>query len=372
MDKLKRKNILIVIFIITTIIASVLAVYFAISNIYSNENNDNIDTESSNTANNSDEITNDNSENNNDNSDKNEQNNSTSTLDPYANYKDFKWLTGNVVETPKIGYTIEIIENKLYLVKGNEKEEIHIKGTPKCIKGFLNGGTLGDVYLLTNEGNAYVRNFELSGDNAFHYTTLHDIANNIKFREILPGKKILEIYTEGFAVPHYGINGPYFLIENGKLINKDEKTYEDVVKNHMTSFGNLANIVYINNDATLSFHRGNYDCNDVLIVDYKAKTDKKLKIKYLCCLSNNHDDHETFYAVGEDNKLYYFDRQSLMIAHKNYKYENKDVLKLQIIKSNNSKNVQVVFTDGTIFDVKNDYSNCTSYYDFSKKTEVYE
>ena len=361
MDKLKRKNILIVIFIITTIIASVLAVYFAISNIYSNENNDNIDTESSNTANNSDEITNDNSENNNDNSDKNEQNNSTSTLDPYANYKDFKWLTGNVVETPKIGYTIEIIENKLYLVKGNEKEVIPINGTAKCIKGFLNGGTLGNVYLLTNEGNAYIWNFEYNVDKAFSYTTLHDIANNIKFEGVLQDEKILEIYAAGIE--------PYFLTEKGKLINIAKLSYEDVVKNHTITCGNLGDYVYINSDATLSFHRGNYDCNDVLIVDYKAKTDKKLKIKYITYLSSN-NTKVTYYAIGEDNKLYTFSKADLMIAYN--EYENKDVSKLQIIKSGNSKYVQVVFTDGSTFDIRNGYLDNPTYYDFNKKTWINE
>ncbi len=62
-----------------------------------------------------------------------------------------------------------------------------------------------------------------------------------------------------------------------------------------------------------------------------------------------------------------------MVANIEYDYEDKDVSKLQIIKdSDSSKCVQVVFTDGTTFNIKNDFLNCSSYYDFDKKEEIYE
>ena len=172
------------------------------------------------------------------------------------------------------------------------------------------------------------------------------------------------------AAPHYGIHGPYFLTNSGKLINSDGMSYEKLIKNHIENFGTLKDFVYINNDGTLSFHRANHDCNDVLIYDYprsiKAKEDEKLKIKYLCYLSDK-GDNTTFYAVGQDNKLYSFDRDSLMVADLEYNYEDKEVLKLQIIPLNDSDIcVQVVFTDGTTFNIRNDYYTCVLYYDFNK------
>ena len=361
MDNLKRKNILIVIFIITTVIASILAIYFAIFKDSSYKNSESIVTEEPN--NNEENTQNSQTEINEDNTNEN--------VDPYANYKDFKWMTGTSVGLPtEKNFTIEIIENKLYLVKGNEKQEFSINGTPKCIRGFIDGGILGDIYLLTNEGKAYLLTFDSSNVENYNSSSFSDTINIIEFNEVLPNEKILEIYTDKLAAPHYGIHGPYFLTDSGKLINSDGMSYEKLVKNHIEYFGPLGDFVYINNDGTLSFHRASYDCNDVLIYDYprsiEAKEDEKLKIKYLCYLSDR-ESNTTFYAVGQDNKLYSFDKDSLMVANLEYEYEDKEVSKLQIITLNDSnKCVQVVFTDGTTFNIRNDFYNCNFYYDFSK------
>ena len=356
MDNLKRKNILIVIFIITTIIASILAIYFAIFKDSSYKNNESIVTEEPN--NNEENIQNNQTEINEDNTNEN--------VDPYANYKDFEWMTGNSVDFPIIeGPDLKIIENKLYIVKGDQKEEVPINGTVKCIKGFISGGTLGPVYILTNEGKAYTFNYNYYIGHYNNEHTLLEFVNAIKLTEILPNEKILEIYAGGF-------DWPYFLTSNGNLINSDGMSYEEVVKNHILKVGTLGDRVYINSDATVSFHRANYDCNDVLISEFlNSGKDQKLKIKYLCYLSDS-GSNTTFYAVGQDNKLYYFNTENFMVANIEYDYEDKEVSKLQIIKdSDSSKCVQVVFTDGTTFNIKNDFLNCSSYYDF-KNDYVYE
>ena len=357
MDNSKRKNILIVIFIITTVIASILAIYFAIFKDSSYKNNESIVTEEPN--NNEENTQNSQTEINEDNTNEN--------VDPYANYKDFEWMTGNSVDFPIIeGPDLKIIENKLYIVKGDQKEEIPINGTVKCIKGFISGGTLGPVYILTNEGKAYTFNYNYYIGHYNNEHTLLEFVNAIKLTEILPNEKILEIYAGGF-------DWPYFLTSNGNLINSDGMSYEEVVKNHILKVGTLGDRVYINSDATVSFHRANYDCNDVLISEFlNSGKDQKLKIKYLCYLSDS-GSNTTFYAVGQDNKLYSFDKDSFMVANIEYDYEDKDVSKLQIIKdSDSSKCVQVVFTDGTTFNIRNDFLNCGSYYDFDKKEEIYE
>lgn len=356
MDNSKRKNILIVIFIITTVIASILAIYFAIFKDSSYKNNESIVTEEPN--NNEENTQNSQTEINEDNTNEN--------VDPYANYKDFEWMTGNSVDFPIIdGPDLKIIENKLYIVKGDQKEEVPINGTVKCIKGFLSGGTLGPVYILTNEGKAYTFNYNYYIGHYNNEHTLLEFVNAIKLTEILPNEKILEIYAGGF-------DWPYFLTSNGNLINSDGMSYEEVTKNHILKVGTLGDRVYINSDATVSFHRANYDCNDVLISEFlNSGKDQKLKIKYLCHLSNR-DTNTTFYAVGQDNKLYYFNTENFMVANLEYDYEDKEVSKLQIIKdSDSSKCVQVVFTDGTTFNIKNDFLNCSSYYDF-KNDYVYE
>lgn len=364
MDNLKRKNILIVIFIITTIIASILAIYFAIFKDSSYKNNESIVTEEPN--NNEENIQNNQTEINEDNTNEN--------VDPYANYKDFKWMTGNSVDFPIIdGPDLKIIENKLYIVKGDQKEEVPINGTVKCIKGFINGGTLGSIYILTNEGKAFTFNYEFQLSSYKNENTLLEFVNAIKLTEVLPTEKILEIYIGGFAVPHYGIHGPYFLTDSGKLINSNGMSYEELVKNHIERFGNLDDFIYINNDATLSFHRANYDCNDVLISETLNKKDQKLKIKYLSYHLDKYGN-TIFYAVGQDNKLYSFDRDSLMIASKEYEYRDKDVSKLQIIILDDSvRCAQVVFTDGTTFNIQDkSRSEWTHYYDFNKNQIIYE
>lgn len=357
MDNSKRKNILIVIFIITTVIASILAIYFAIFKDSSYKNNESIVTEEPN--NNEENTQNSQTEINEDNTNEN--------VDPYANYKDFEWMTGNSVDFPIIdGPDLKIIENKLYIVKGDQKEEVPINGTVKCIKGFLSGGTLGPVYILTNEGKAYTFNYNYYIGHYNNEHTLLEFVNAIKLTEILPNEKILEIYAGGF-------DWPYFLTSNGNLINSDGMSYEEVTKNHILKVGTLGDRVYVNSDATVSFHRANYDCNDVLISEFlNSGKDQKLKIKYLCHLSDS-GSNTTFYAVGQDNKLYYFNTENFMVANLEYDYEDKEVSKLQIIKdSDSSKCVQVVFTDGTTFNIKNDFLNCSSYYDFDKKEEIYE
>ena len=356
MDNSKRKNILIVIFIITTVIASILAIYFAIFKDSSYKNNESIVTEEPN--NNEENTQNSQTEINEDNTNEN--------VDPYANYKDFEWMTGNSVDFPIIdGPDLKIIENKLYIVKGDQKEEVPINGTVKCIKGFLSGGTLGLVYILTNEGKAYTFNYNYYIGHYNNEHTLLEFVNAIKLTEILPNEKILEIYAGGF-------DWPYFLTSNGNLINSDGMSYEEVTKNHILKVGTLGDRVYVNSDATVSFHRANYDCNDVLISEFlNSGKDQKLKIKYLCHLSDS-GSNTTFYAVGQVNKLYYFNTENFMVANLEYDYEDKEVSKLQIIKdSDSSRCVQVVFTAGTTFNIKNDFLNCSSYYDF-KNDYVYE
>ena len=124
MDNSKRKNILIVIFIITTVIASILAIYFAIFKDSSYKNSESIVTEEPN--NNEENTQNSQTEINEDNTNEN--------VDPYANYKDFEWMTGNSVDFPIIdGPDLKIIENKLYIVKGDQKEEVPINGTVKYL-----------------------------------------------------------------------------------------------------------------------------------------------------------------------------------------------------------------------------------------------
>ena len=266
MDNSKRKNILIVIFIITTVIASILAIYFAIFKDSSYKNNESIVTEEPNN----------NEENTQDSQTEINKDNTNENVDPYANYKDFEWMTGNSVDFPIIdGPDLKIIENKLYIVKGDQKEEVSINGTVKCIKGFINGGTLGSIYILTNEGKAFTFNYEFQLSSYNNENTLLEFVNAIKLTEVLPTEKILEIYIGGFAVPHYGIHGPYFLTDSGKLINSDGMSYEEVAKNHILKVGTLGDRVYINSDATVSFHRANYDCNDVLTSEQR----KRSKIK---------------------------------------------------------------------------------------------
>lgn len=86
MDNLKRKNILIVIFIITTIIASILAIYFAVFKDSSYKNNESIVTEEPNNSNEENIENSDNSNINTDNEIKDEENNEEANQNTDKNY----------------------------------------------------------------------------------------------------------------------------------------------------------------------------------------------------------------------------------------------------------------------------------------------
>ena len=86
MDNLKRKNILIVIFIITTIIASILAIYFAIFKDSSYKNNENTVTQEPNNSNEENIENSDNSNINTDNEIKDEENSEKANQNTDKNY----------------------------------------------------------------------------------------------------------------------------------------------------------------------------------------------------------------------------------------------------------------------------------------------
>ncbi len=86
MDNLKRKNILIVIFIITTIIASILAIYFAIFKDSSYKNNENTVTQEPNNSSEENIENSDNSNINTDNEIKDEENNEEANQNTDKNY----------------------------------------------------------------------------------------------------------------------------------------------------------------------------------------------------------------------------------------------------------------------------------------------
>jgi len=242
------------------------------------------------------------------------------SIDPYAKYHQFKWLRNNTC-----GYTekFEIINSKLYYINDTSKEEVtSIIGNPKYVNGIINGGILNKIFVITEQGTVWL--VEVGrGD----YTELH--TNFIKLN--IPGT-ILEMThgiegARGYAVGMY----QYYLTSDGKLINENGKTYEEINGNHILGLGNFGDAIYIGSDETISYYT-----TDINYEYVKDTIGNNLKAKQVICQSSTTRNDllsdgvlERFYVVTQNNQLLYFDTNTDMIAHEYTEALNKTVIKIE-------------------------------------------
>lgn len=256
-------------------------------------------------------------------------------VDPYAKYKNFPWMR----ET-SAGYTelkFEIIDSKLYIVDKKNKTLITtVKGVPKYLNGLIEGGIMAGVICITEEGTVWK-----SG--AIDDSVTIKVEDN--FTQIQISEKVIDMTMGGLGVVPY--SGPYYLTEKGNLLRSDGKTYEQINGKHVYSTGTLFTPVYVNTDRTASYQR-------TLGVDEFILNEQGKKVIFKQIFTNTSEDYT--YVVTDDNKLYTFSKDTLMVASEYSKAKGKIV---SSIKMTAQDTITVEFTDRTTLDLEGIYD----YYD---------
>ena len=211
MDNSKRKNILIVIFIITTIIASILAIYFAILKDSSYKNNESIVTEEPNNSNEENIENSDNSNINTDNEIKDEENNEEANQNTDKNYNindyvlisDFevnKNCTGckthGIVKTIEfknlpLGITYEFTSKHSDFIHPISDAEYNLKNE------FIYGIDKNILSVYCFESIGYINDAEVSPETWPNYTdyNFYSLNVNLDNNKFVTNQELLELYN---------------------------------------------------------------------------------------------------------------------------------------------------------------------------------
>ena len=123
---------------------------------------------------------------------------------------------------------IEIKNNKVYVTYDNKTNQVKkISGTPTKVIGSVNGGMMY-YYILTIDGKVYRVEWSDTTAELLKETSKYDIID----------------FTDGNA-KGYVHRVIYYLTSDGKLIDGNGDTFEDLNKNFVCRFGNLVHCVYI-------------------------------------------------------------------------------------------------------------------------------
>lgn len=211
---------------------------------------------------------------------KEQENKEENKINPYANYQDYKWGTTKVGD--KAGAYLEIKNNKVYVTYENKTTQVkNISGTPiKAI--YTNRGGAICFEVLTKEGKVYsIVDWE---------TTAELDANLSKYNVI----DITEGKGRGIVNRVF-----YCLTTDGKLIDENGDTYEEVNRDFVYSFGSLAHLVYIDSNDYV-YYTKNRDVNYTTIKDTSGN---KVKAKELYIQATT--DGETIIIITKDSQIIY-------------------------------------------------------------------
>ena len=202
----------------------------------------------------------------------------------YEKY-DFEWVS-------KSKNQIAYVENSVVKINANKLQNAKFEyGTP-VMACPLPGHDFNGFVVVNDKGEVYICN------NIEFVNGAYDV-NNITYTKANISEKIIDIAFEGNegAVPY---SGPYFMTETGKVLNKEGKTYEEVNKDHVAPIGTVQYLLYICSDNTFDIPRTNNDY-------FKVVDDSGINIKGKKIFMDDSRGVETFYIIGEDNKLYNLD-----------------------------------------------------------------
>ncbi|MGN1299563.1 MAG: hypothetical protein ACI4UE_06250 [Candidatus Scatovivens sp.] len=149
---------------------------------------------------------------------------------------------------------------------------------------------------------------------------------------------------------------PYFLLANGDLVNEEGSSYEELEGNFVKSLGNFCEQIFIKADNTMY----TYDYETRKYTQIKDENNNSIKMKDAFVqwpsdsnlLFEETDGNERISVITEDNKLFYFDGYSNVVA-KEYKetagktIKNAVEEKQKLTDGGYETNVRITFTDGT-------------------------
>ena len=263
---------------------------------------------------------------------------------PYEKYEGLYWqFKDSVTDTTKFEWNdkkIQIENGVAYLYNGNSKTPINsIEGKAKSIN-MWGEQTLDRLYILTEEGTIWKS------------ICLGDLNSN--FVKVNMNEKVLDMTNGNSAIRV--IEPPYFLLANGKLVNEEGSLYEDLDGNFIKSLGNADEQVFIKADNTMY----TYDYQTKKYTQIKDENNYSVKMKdAFVQWSSTHNNlvqetggYERIFVITEDNKLFYFDGYTNVVA-KEYKetagktIKNAVEEKQELANGGHITNVRITFTDGT-------------------------
>lgn len=248
--------------------------------------------------------------------------------DVYKKY-DFDWVSKNKREG------IYIKDGKIKIELGEKTYEVKFSyGTPVLVCGIPAQSFTGLV-VLNDKGEVY------KSSEAVYDVNDNLQSGNFTFTKLNLNEEIVDVSRSGGdgAVPY---SGPYYMTKSGKVIDSENKTYEEINKDHINLFGGLDYLIFVCEDKTIDVGRisGDY----IKIVDSNGKN---IKIKYIFDPNNSNE----YKIIDENDKYYTLLFNSNGVAY----YEEK---KVKEFSYDNTKYIaKVTFMDGETENYEDVYSS---------------
>ena len=227
----------------------------------------------------------------------------------YKKY-DFNWISKNRSQ-------ITYVEDGKIIINGLTREQKILKfdyGTP-IMSAPLPGQAFNGIAVLNESGEAYEVEF------------LNEDYTKIEVKRVNVDEKIVDISSTGGngSAIYYG---PYYLTETGRVIDLNNKTYEEINKNHISTVGTAGYMVYICEDETIDIPRANSTYIKVI-----TSNGINIKVKNIFCdVSGN---EEVFYMIDKNDKIYVLRASSNAIA---YEYEETRGRTVKSVKYDSENN----------------------------------
>ena len=221
-------------------------------------------------------------------------------LDLYAKYEDLYWhIKDNKDDKTKAefaGKEIKIEDKKAYLYEGTKKDEItSVKGNVKYVL-MWGEQTLDTVYIFTEDGGVWLSNCDGAMNSEFVKIDLP-----AKFVDITGGDNTLKF-----------INPPYYLLENGALVNEAGEAYEDTEAGFVKTFGSVIERIYAKEDGELYWY--DFDAKEYIMINDVNGDSLKMRDAFtqISTIRNDLVDEtggdDRSFVITEDGRLVYFKR----------------------------------------------------------------
>lgn len=281
--------------------------------------------------------------------------------DPYENYKDknLAWYFSQKTSESDLFSDNLIIENGIVYIANEgiqswDFEKIEVKSIPekaKQIAPCIRGGVLARIYVLTENGNIY-----RLGDDNDEYKDAFDMIYEGKadnFYKVNLKGKVIDM-TEGDSATRI-VEGPYFLLETGELINEEGSKYEALEGDFVGSFGTINGTIFKKADNTIyeySYQSRKY--SKIKDADGKDVKVKDVFIQYSTDHNNLLDetDNDRIIIRTDDDRLLYFDGYENVYADvyktaKNKTVKNSIVEEIPDEYGGHTTNIKIIFSDKT-------------------------